>query len=465
MKYLKAVVEPGEAVGVVAGQSVGEPSTQMTLNTFHLAGHSAKNVTLGIPRLREIVMTASNKIKTPVMTLNLNPELLSEQGDRFAKGISKLTLAEVVDDITVSETVGPGIGYSTAKVYKIRINLYPADEYCIQYAIEMMDVITTLERKFVPRLQKMTRQELKKKGEERSIKASTKSDALPQIGESSGTVRQAPSRPEGEREGGDDDEDDDGDDEATNTRQRQNRAEAISYEAPDDEEEQIVAQERREASPEDLEDEGFGGSPKGPENDGDEDVSDGSAPGFKGAMAKAREQSVMAKNEDVTSFKFDYKGGQWCEVQLEYDASTAKLLMLNLVESACYQTIIQSIPGVGSCTLSSEMVRDPATNTESKRAIVITEGVNLIAMRDYQDIINPHKLFTNDIAGILMYYGVEACRSNIVREMDSVFQGHGITVDQRHLGLIADMMTRGGGFSAFNRTGIKSSSVSPFMKM
>lgn len=50
----------------------GEPSTQMTLNTFHTAGQGgAANVTLGIPRLREILMTAAAKIKTPVMTLPL----------------------------------------------------------------------------------------------------------------------------------------------------------------------------------------------------------------------------------------------------------------------------------------------------------------------------------------------------------------------------------------------------------
>ena len=57
LQYLKSLVQPGEAVGIVAAQSVGEPSTQMTLNTFHFAGFGAKNVTLGIPRLREIVMT------------------------------------------------------------------------------------------------------------------------------------------------------------------------------------------------------------------------------------------------------------------------------------------------------------------------------------------------------------------------------------------------------------------------
>ena len=48
----RSLAAPGEAVGVLAAQSVGEPSTQMTLNTFHMAGRGEANVTLGIPRLR-----------------------------------------------------------------------------------------------------------------------------------------------------------------------------------------------------------------------------------------------------------------------------------------------------------------------------------------------------------------------------------------------------------------------------
>lgn len=52
LKFLRAAVAPGEAVGVLTAQSVGEPSTQMTLNTFHMAGRGEANVTLGIPRLR-----------------------------------------------------------------------------------------------------------------------------------------------------------------------------------------------------------------------------------------------------------------------------------------------------------------------------------------------------------------------------------------------------------------------------
>ena len=49
-KFMRGMVDAGEPVGVIAAQSVGEPSTQMTLNTFHFAGRGDMNVTLGIPR-------------------------------------------------------------------------------------------------------------------------------------------------------------------------------------------------------------------------------------------------------------------------------------------------------------------------------------------------------------------------------------------------------------------------------
>ncbi|KAI9756566.1 MAG: DNA-directed RNA polymerase II subunit RPB1 [Lichina confinis] len=67
-RFSRAAVSPGEMVGVLAAQSIGEPATQMTLNTFHFAGVSSKNVTLGVPRLKEIMNVATN-IKTPSMTV------------------------------------------------------------------------------------------------------------------------------------------------------------------------------------------------------------------------------------------------------------------------------------------------------------------------------------------------------------------------------------------------------------
>ncbi|WZZ10025.1 hypothetical protein YC2023_095946 [Brassica napus] len=72
-RFLQSLVAPGEMIGCVAAQSIGEPATQMTLNTFHYAGVSAKNVTLGVPRLREIINVAK-RIKTPSLSVYLTPE-------------------------------------------------------------------------------------------------------------------------------------------------------------------------------------------------------------------------------------------------------------------------------------------------------------------------------------------------------------------------------------------------------
>lgn len=95
-RYFRSLANPGEMVGAIAAQSIGEPTTQMTLNTFHNAGVSAKNVTLGVPRLKEIINIAKN-IKTPSLTIFLKKPYNSDA--EAAKGIQCLlehtTLASV----------------------------------------------------------------------------------------------------------------------------------------------------------------------------------------------------------------------------------------------------------------------------------------------------------------------------------------------------------------------------------
>merc|ERR1712121_367942 len=82
LKVQQSHVCPGEPVGVLAAQSVGEPSTQMTLNTFHFAGRGEMNVTLGIPRLREILMVASANIKTPTVTIPFRNDISQKSKDK-----------------------------------------------------------------------------------------------------------------------------------------------------------------------------------------------------------------------------------------------------------------------------------------------------------------------------------------------------------------------------------------------
>ena len=69
-KYKEALIQPGEAVGVICAQSIGEPSTQMTLKTFHFAGVASMNITQGLPRINEII-NATKKISTPIIEAKL----------------------------------------------------------------------------------------------------------------------------------------------------------------------------------------------------------------------------------------------------------------------------------------------------------------------------------------------------------------------------------------------------------
>jgi DNA-directed RNA polymerase I subunit RPA1 len=448
-KYIRSLVEPGEAVGIVAGQSVGEPSTQMTLNTFHLAGHSAKNVTLGIPRLREILMTASAHISTPAMTLVVNEELSAQDAERFAKSISVLPLAHVTKEAIVRERVGRGVGYALAKSFEIRLRFFEAEEYEKMYAIAISDVLNTVERKFIPLLSLLTRKEIKKKLRENSA-------ATPQIGVKAGVVETAPSAGESGTamdEGGDD-SDDDGDGDATSAKARANRNEAVSYGPNDDEDDAIQLQLQRETDDVeegeerlDFVDEAYGGSPE-PEDDLRSKTDE--------ERSRSREARIKNKNEHVSQFSCDELGGEWVKFTLEFDASIPKILMLSLVQEAVKKSLIQQIRGLGKATFEPKVQKDEQTGEERiLEKLVHTEGSNLRAMQQYGDYINPNRISTNDIAQVLEVYGVEACRNNIVRELSGVFSGHGIAVDARHLNLIADYMTRWVALGWFQSFGIR----------
>eukprot|EP01054_Gregarina_sp_Poly1_P006220 Gregarina_sp_Poly_1__6219@NODE_329_length_9477_cov_82_111477_g279_i0_p1_GENE_NODE_329_length_9477_cov_82_111477_g279_i0NODE_329_length_9477_cov_82_111477_g279_i0_p1_ORF_typecomplete_len1682_score254_39RNA_pol_Rpb1_5/PF04998_17/2_6e123RNA_pol_Rpb1_2/PF00623_20/2_2e69RNA_pol_Rpb1_1/PF04997_12/5_9e68RNA_pol_Rpb1_3/PF04983_18/7_5e03RNA_pol_Rpb1_3/PF04983_18/3_2e29RNA_pol_Rpb1_4/PF05000_17/1e24Ribosomal_S14/PF00253_21/9_5e03Ribosomal_S14/PF00253_21/0_48_NODE_329_length_9477_cov_82_111477_g279_i036018 len=94
-KYNKALIEPGEAVGAIGAQSIGEPGTQMTLKTFHFAGVASMNVTLGVPRIKEIINAAS-KIMTPILIVPLSINQHSFSFAQMVKGkIEKVVLGQV----------------------------------------------------------------------------------------------------------------------------------------------------------------------------------------------------------------------------------------------------------------------------------------------------------------------------------------------------------------------------------
>ena len=103
IKYLfeKSRICAGEMVGAIAAQSIGEPATQMTLNTFHYAGVSAKSNTRGIPRLRELLGVTKN-MKSPSSTIYLKSNFKDNQGkSHYAK--NKIEYTVIKDIVTKTQ--------------------------------------------------------------------------------------------------------------------------------------------------------------------------------------------------------------------------------------------------------------------------------------------------------------------------------------------------------------------------
>jgi DNA-directed RNA polymerase subunit A' len=130
--YAKSLAEPGQAVGIVTAQSIGEPGTQMTLRTFHFAGIAERNVTLGLPRLIELV-DARKKPVTPTMDIYLEGDAKTDQAQavKVAKNILQTTVHDLLVD---SET-----DYAT----KISLNLN--DRKLNDRSCTLDDVLAALE--------------------------------------------------------------------------------------------------------------------------------------------------------------------------------------------------------------------------------------------------------------------------------------------------------------------------------
>lgn len=147
IKGMSALAAPGEPVGLLAAQSIGEPSTQMTLNTFHFAGRGEMNVTLGIPRLREILMLASKNIKTPSMDIPFrelpNVEMMAE---KLRKRMCKVTVADVLESINVrSELI---MRPQPVRKYRLRFTFLPRDAYNDKFIVKPKQILKHMSKSF-----------------------------------------------------------------------------------------------------------------------------------------------------------------------------------------------------------------------------------------------------------------------------------------------------------------------------
>ncbi|GLB34003.1 putative DNA-dependent RNA polymerase [Lyophyllum shimeji] len=453
VKYLRSLVEPGEAVGLLASQGVGEPSTQMTLNTFHFAGHGAANVTLGIPRLREIVMTASQTPKTPSMTMKVRLGTPAADIDTFCKRASRVKLSQVVDSVTVKEQMIVE-GQARRTRFTIDIKFFPKEEYVAEYDTDPLEILASFATRFPLTLKKEIQAELKK------LDADLRSQ-IAELGKGKKVRSREGDGEEGEEEEAEapkrrrdaDEESEVGDGDAEDEKRARQRKEQATYES--DESDDEGAEEYGDAALE-AEFASDVGSV-----DGDvETVKKKADMSLKSEVSRVRD-SFMTNLNQATMFSFAEAG---CTFQLEFRMDMPKLLFVGIVERTCRSTIVREIPGITECF----QVKDDSKKGQEPEIKLTTNGSNLRGMWGFaagseDSILEDDEIYSNDIYAILKTYGVEMARAAILKEMGGVFGAYNIQVDRRHLELIADYMTFDGGYKPFNRKGI-STNPSPLLK-
>ncbi|XP_043278475.1 DNA-directed RNA polymerase I subunit RPA1 [Venturia canescens] len=449
-KIMKSLCPPGEPVGLLAAQSIGEPSTQMTLNTFHFAGRGEMNVTLGIPRLREILMMASKNIKTPSMEIPFKKHLpnVENQSKKMQLKLTKCYLSNVLRNIKLERKLEENP--QRQLTFTVTVNCLPHRSYKHEYCVKPRNILEQIERSFF----KLFFQSIKKLGKstgtllhiEEEKSTSRDDDAMLDIGEPDEPDTK-PSRSDlGELHESSDEEQAAEDADATASRSISRHRENQEYEDPEEE-------EMEDAAPREPEDDEKHQIP----NDTPEDEDDPDEPICIAdkLITEQRKKDVANMYTYALDYDFDSEKFLWCKLKFWLPLQMSKLDLPTILRTVAEKVVLWETPAIKRAFT----FQNPEGETVLK-----TDGLNIVEMFKYAEILDLHKLYTNDIYGVSQTYGIEAANRVILKEVKDVFRMYGITVDTRHLSLIADYMTFDGTFQPLSRKGMEDS-ASPLQQM
>ncbi|XP_007952293.1 DNA-directed RNA polymerase I subunit RPA1 [Orycteropus afer afer] len=465
LKWQRSLCDPGEAVGLLAAQSIGEPSTQMTLNTFHFAGRGEMNVTLGIPRLREILMVASANIKTPMMSVPVfNTKKAMKRVKSLKKQLTRVCLAEVLHKIDVQESFRMEAKQEKCRVYQLRFQFLPHAYYQQEKCLRPKDILHFMETRFFKLLMESIRKKNNKASAFRSVntRRATQRD-LDNAGESG--------RNQGEQEDNEEEEGhivdaeaEEGDADASDAKRKEKQEEEVDYESEEEgekdgeenEEEDMQEEESVSGEGTQEQEEEVGSSPE-------QDTALTQPPkATRGQGAEAAERRIQAVCESHTfieDYKYDTEESLWCEVTVKLPLMKINFDMSSLVVSLAHGSVVYATKGITRCLLNE------TTNKMNEKELVLnTEGINLPELFKYAEVLDLRRLYSNDIHAMANTYGIEAALRVIEKEIKDVFAVYGIAVDPRHLSLVADYMCFEGVYKPLNRFGIRSNS-SPLQQM
>lgn len=163
---------------------------------------------------------------------------------------------------------------------------------------------------------------------------------------------------------------------------------------------------------------------------------------------------VVDSLHNATNYTFDTKHHKWCELTVLFPISFLRVDLSQALRDAARKSVIHEVKNI----------KRAITNKEKNVLYLKTEGINIVQMFKYAHLLDLNRLYSNDIHVIANTYGIEAANKVIIKEIQNVFNVYGITVDPRHLSLVADYMTYNGIFEPMSRKGMEAS-TSPLQQM
>ncbi|CAF1185064.1 unnamed protein product [Adineta steineri] len=497
-KSLKSCIDPGESVGILAAQSIGEPSTQMTLNTFHFAGRGEMNVTLGVPRLRELLMVASLNVKTPTMEV---PILHSSSALRKAKRLqrrwSRLVFSQVLTNLNIHEKLSLKLN-DHKRTYTIEFKFN--ENYGKK---QLNEILRSFETYFIPRLCRAINKKRKELTTSGLLRSAHIRDKV--------TINNSNDKDDQQEAMEKDDDDDDDDDEQANgeantAKEKSNRNDEKEYDDDDDnnnneengtddeapmhdnpdDNDQLTASKIsiKQDIIDDDDDVQALDTFKEEANDNDEQEvpsnnNDDDEPPSKKAR-KSHEKTTkngnntynerfgnVCKHADyIHEYTADLDNNLWCRLTMIFPATQPRIDLESLIRHEASRTTITSIVGIQNCFISENKEYRGKTKADSDDTeyILSTEGENINALMTYYQVFDLCRIYTNNIHRMAQIFGIEAANRTLIREINRVFGAYGIEVDYRHLSLLADYMTYEGVYKPCNRLGLRTN-ASPLQKI
>jgi DNA-directed RNA polymerase I subunit RPA1 len=346
INFLRGLAPAGEAVGVLAGQSIGEPSTQMTLNTFHLAGHGNVNVTLGVPRLRELLMVGGTP-KLPTMAVPFRASASAEGIEAAKAAWANASLATIFSESVIRKELPVGELHFSDTIYlRLRGGISAL-------GLTWKSIVQVVQREFVPRLIRQIRLDLRRKAAYHSMQVDNS----------------APEGREGASAGGDEDGD------------------AAAHDSDDDKAGDAAGSDGDEAD-----DDGNGrksssrgrgaGAKAVPERGAVEAAPDGFIEHDVPSLCAHNKQGVFVDS----IWSLNTQDEKVVRIVIRSQASGEQILMSSILEATLKKQLVRELPGINRAVFST-LDKGPGSPL-----VMLTEGANVLLLAPWVHLLDVAQL-------------------------------------------------------------------------